>query len=186
MVPVTCTWTWEKHTGAFKNLPKTSGWQETPPSAYLPPQQHMRAQGREKKQKWWEHTSKRLKRKQNNITSENQIQCHKLKIPKTVSPIPPWDFIQSLRTVQGHLQVLVWKAWHDGVVNTLLIRTQQIQVRNTHVFISTHLRFYFCFTCIRKFLCRTMFWLMQDGTLSWQVGRKLKIILSPGFKWSER
>lgn len=69
-------------------------------------------------------------------------------------------------------------------VNTVLFSRYAL---NTHyICIHTHWVLFSLHFCYTKFLCKTTFWLVQDWTLSWQVGRKLKIILSPGFKWSGR
>lgn len=72
-------------------------------------------------------------------------------------------------------------------VNAQLFRTQQMHVTNTpYIYIHTHLVLHSFLFCYTKFFCRTLLWLILDWTLSWQVGRKLKIILSSGFKWSGR
>lgn len=99
--------------------------------------------------------------------------------------IPPWDIIPSEFSPKGtckfQCEVL------GSMVSVKYPAHEQINVINTHyICIHTHTGFIFTSILLKFPLQDCMVWLIQDWTLSWQVGRELKIIWSPSFKWSGR
>ena len=131
-----------------------------------------------------EHTFKRGPTK--HATLGNQTECCEVKIPKTVSHIPLQDFLQP-ELVPRQPHICPGSAWLRGAPEHPAHQgAAGICYKHTCIYSPAHWVLFSLPFCYTKFLCRTMFQLIEDWTLSWQVGRKLKIILSPGFKRSER